>query len=56
MTTMERTELGQGIETALGEALAHVRGEEKLPCRVVDDPTAERVVGVRKRPKRARAS
>lgn len=32
MTNMERTELGQEIETALGEVLAHVRGEEALPC------------------------
>lgn len=55
MTTIERTELGREIETALGEVLAHVRGEEALPCRAVDDPTAERVVRVRKRPKRAGA-
>ena len=56
MATMERSELGQEIETALGEVLAHVRGEEALPCRIVDDPTAERAVRVSKRLKRARAS
>ena len=31
----ERTELGQDIESALGEVLAHVRGEKELPCRIV---------------------
>lgn len=51
MTTMERTELGQEIETALGEVLAHVRDEEALPCRIVDDPTAEQIAAVRKRRK-----
>jgi hypothetical protein len=33
--TAERTELGREIETALGEVLAHVRGETELPCRIV---------------------
>ncbi len=33
--TGERTELGREIETALGEVLAHVRGETELPCRIV---------------------
>ena len=36
--TAERTELGREIETALGEVLAHVRGETELPCRIVDSP------------------
>ena len=36
------------IETALGEVLAHVRGEVELPCRIVDDPAAERIVALRK--------
>ena len=39
----ERTPLGREIETALGEVLAHVRGEVDLPCRIVDDPTAEQI-------------
>lgn len=56
MTNMERTELGQEIETALGEVLAHVRGEEALPCRIMDDPTAERIAAVRKRLKLSRRS
>ena len=40
--TTERTAIGQEIETALGEVAAHVRGEAALPCRIVDDPAAER--------------
>ena len=36
--TAERTELGREIETALGEVLAHVRGESELPCRIVETP------------------
>lgn len=54
MTTTERTELGQEIETALGEVLAHVRGEQALSCRIVDDPCAERIVAVRERLKLSR--
>lgn len=38
MKPTERTELGQEIETALEEVLAHLRGEQALPCRIVDDP------------------
>ncbi|MDE0272131.1 MAG: helix-turn-helix domain-containing protein, partial [Gammaproteobacteria bacterium] len=49
MMTEERTETGCEIETALGEVLAHVRGETALPCRIVDDPAAERIVALRKR-------
>ena len=45
--TTERTPLGQEIEAALEEVLAHVRGEISLPCRIVDDPTAERIRAVR---------
>ena len=41
--TTERTPLGKEIEAALGEVLAHVRGNVTLPCRIVDDPTAERI-------------
>ena len=47
--TAERTKLGREIETALGEVLAHVCGETELPCRIVDDPTAGRIVALRKR-------
>ena len=39
----ERTQLGQEIETALGEVLAHVRGEINLPTRIVGSPTAEQI-------------
>ncbi len=52
--TTERTAIGQEIETALGEVAAHVRGEVALPCRIVDDPAAERVVALRKRLKLSR--
>ena len=54
MMTDERTEAGLEIETALGEVLAHVRGETALPCRIVDDPAAERIVALRKRMKLSR--
>ncbi len=52
--TDKRTEAGLEIETALGEVLAHVRGETALPCRIVDDPAAERIVALRKRMKLSR--
>lgn len=54
MMTTERTETGLEIETALGEVLAHVRGETALPCRIVDDPAAKRIVSLRKRMKLSR--
>ena len=54
MTTTERTELGQEIETALGEVLAHGRGETVLSCRIVDAPAADRIVAIRKRLKLSR--
>lgn len=47
--TMERTQVGREVEAALNEVLAHVRGEVELPCRIIDDPTAERVLALRKR-------
>ena len=47
--TAVRTGLGREIETALGEVLAHVRGEAGLSCRIVDDPAAGRIVALRKR-------
>lgn len=45
----ERTDTGLEIEAALDEVLAHVRGETELPCRIVDDPAAGRIVALRKR-------
>ena len=44
----ERTELGLEVEQALREVLAHVRGEAALPTRIVDEPSRERIVAVRK--------
>ena len=52
--TTERTGIGQEIETALGEVVAHVRGEAALPCRIVDAPVAGRVVALRRRLKLSR--
>ena len=52
--TEKRTEIGSQVETALDEVLAHVRGETALPCRIVDDPTASRILSVRKRLKLSR--
>ena len=52
--TPERTQVGQEVEIALGEVLAHVRGEVDLPCRIVDDPAAEHILAIRKRMKLSR--
>ena len=52
--TTQRTQVGLGVEEALEEVLAHVRGETPLPCRIVDDPAAEHIVAVRKRMKLSR--
>ena len=54
--TNERSGLGREIETALGEVLAHVRGETELVSRIVDDPAAERIVALRKRLRLSRHS
>ncbi|MCY4230609.1 MAG: helix-turn-helix domain-containing protein [Alphaproteobacteria bacterium] len=54
MMADERTETGVEIEAALGEVLAHVRGETALPCRIVNDPAAGRIVALRKRMKLSR--
>ncbi len=54
--TTQRTETGREVEAALGEVLAHVRGETPLPCRIVDDPAAEHIVAVRKRMQLSRQS
>ena len=52
--TTQRTGTGREVETALKEVLAHVRGEASLPCRIVDDPAAERILAIRKRLKLSR--
>lgn len=45
----KRTPIGLEVDEALGEVLAHVHGEIDLPCRIVDDPSAQRIVALRKR-------
>ncbi len=52
--TEKRTKVGREVEGALSEVLAHVRGEVNLPCRIVDDPSAERILALRKRMKLSR--
>ena len=52
--TAKRTKVGREVEEALGEVLVHVRGEVDLPCRIVDDPSAERILALRKRMKLSR--
>ncbi len=52
--TVERTDTGLEIEAALGEVFAHMRGETALPCRIVDDPAAGRIIALRKRMKLSR--
>ena len=52
--TAKRTKVGREVEEALGEVLAHVRSEVELPCRIVDDPSAERILALRKRMKLSR--
>ena len=47
--TAERSQVGREVEAALNEVLAHVRGEAELPCRIVDDPAAGRILALRKR-------
>ena len=44
--TTQRTQVGHELETALGEVLAHVRGETSLSCRIVDDPAAEHILAL----------
>ena len=36
--TQKRTPIGLEVEEALGEVLAHVRGEIDLPCPIAGDP------------------
>ena len=52
--TPARTGIGQEIEAALGDVVAHVRGEAALPCRIVDAPAADWVASLRKRLKLSR--
>ncbi|MAE44239.1 MAG: transcriptional regulator [Magnetovibrio sp.] len=52
--TTKRTKVGREVEEALGKVLAHVRGEVDLPCRIVDDPSAERILALRKSMKLSR--
>ena len=47
MATTRRTKLGHEVEIALGEVLTHVRGKEALPCRTVDDRSAEQTATAR---------
>jgi putative transcriptional regulator len=45
----ERSDLGRQVETALGEVLAHVRGEAVLSSRLLDDPSKERIMALRRK-------
>jgi len=49
MNSKKRSDLGHEVEAALQEVLAHVRGETSLPCRIIDDPSAERIRALRAR-------
>ena len=50
----QRTRVGLEVEAALGEVLSHVRGEDTLPYRTVDDPAAKNILALRKRMKLSR--
>lgn len=50
----QRTRVGLEVEAALGEVLSHVRGEDTLPWRPVDDPAAKNILALRKRMKPSR--
>ena len=52
--TAKRTKVGREVEAALEEVVAHIRGEVDLPCRIVDDPSAQRILALRKRMKLSR--
>ncbi len=52
--TAKRTKVGREVEAALEEVVAHVRGEVDFPCRIVDDPSAQRILALRKRMKLSR--
>ena len=50
----QRTRVGLEVEAALGEVLSHVRGEDTLPCRTVDDPAAKNILALSRRMKLSR--
>jgi putative transcriptional regulator len=50
----KRTEFGRGLEKALKEVLAHVRGEITLPSRIVNVPQEADVRAIRARFKLSR--
>lgn len=52
--TIQRAQAGREVELALREVLAHVRGENPLSCRLVDDPAVEQIAALRKRMKLSR--
>ena len=52
--TAKRTNMGREVGAALEEVVAHIRGEVDLPWRIVDDPSAQRILALRKRLKLSR--
>ncbi|MCY4611046.1 MAG: helix-turn-helix domain-containing protein [Gammaproteobacteria bacterium] len=52
--TMGQTRAGREVESALDEVLSHVRGKADLTCRIVDDPSADQILALRKRLKLSR--
>lgn len=50
----QRTRVGVEVEAALREVLSHVRGENALPRRILDDPAAKNILALRKRMKLSR--
>ena len=52
--TAKRTKVGREVGASLGEVVAHVRGEVDLPWRIVDDPSAQRILALRRRLKLSR--
>ena len=52
--TAKRTPLGNEVEAALDEVLAHTGGELDLACRLGDNPGAARIRALRKRLKPSR--
>lgn len=51
---MKRTQIGWETEAALDEVLSHVHGKADLMCRIVDDPSADQILALRKRLKLSR--
>ena len=50
----QQTQANREIETALDEILAYVLGDIDLPCRIVDDPAADRTLALCKQLKLSR--